>query len=125
MPLQLALWEQWENSGDSADYVLVEKHWNFCDLGFREELNLTELRNQGILHWSGPYKPWHSNGPHREVWMPYLEDVKRAEVESNCSKLFNCPRLEKDLSKSGSMCGFRNVDCIDGGGSNLIITDSR
>ena len=49
MPLQLTLWETGE------DYIVIDKEWNFCDLGYRQDMNSTILREQGILHWNGVY----------------------------------------------------------------------
>ena len=64
MPLQLTLWE----TGD--DYIVIDKEWNFCDLGYRQDMNSTILREQGILHWNGARKPWRSDGLYRDVWLP-------------------------------------------------------
>jgi len=102
MPMQLALWENGE------DYIVIDKEWNFCDLGYRQDMNSTSLRRQGILHWNGARKPWRSDGLYRDVWLPYWEDVQRAEEALQCPKQI-CPKLTKELS---SNCGFR-YDCVD------------
>ena len=76
MPLQLTLWE----TGD--DYIVIDKEWNFCDLGYRQDMNSTILREQGILHWNGARKPWRSDGLYRDVWLP---SVRLCCCDLHCS----------------------------------------
>ena len=45
------------------------------------------LRAAKVLHWTGPYKPWLSNGLHRSWWEPYalrcaLRSTEGTEQES-------------------------------------------
>jgi lipopolysaccharide biosynthesis glycosyltransferase len=55
------------------------------DLGSkRKEWTKEDIKNAGILDWSGVYKPWFSNGLYKEEWdkyniMPFLEEVGEVE----------------------------------------------
>lgn len=55
------------------------------DLGSkRKEWTKDDIKNAGILDWSGVYKPWFRNGLYKEEWdkynvMPFLEEVGDVE----------------------------------------------
>jgi lipopolysaccharide biosynthesis glycosyltransferase len=53
------------------DFQPLSRKWNYNGLGWRETLPETELREAGILHWTGLRKPWTPQGLHKEYWREY------------------------------------------------------
>jgi lipopolysaccharide biosynthesis glycosyltransferase len=64
------------------------------DLGSkRKEWTKEDIKNAGILDWSGVYKPWFSNGLYKEEWdkyniMPFLEEVGEVEFAKKTVEKF-------------------------------------
>ena len=64
------------------------------DLGSkRKEWTKEDIKNAGILDWSGVYKPWFSNGLYKEEWdkyniMPFLEQMGEVEFAKKTVEKF-------------------------------------
>lgn len=64
------------------------------DLGSkRKEWTKEDIKNAGILDWSGVYKPWFSNGLYKEEWdkyniMPFEEEVGEVEFAKKTVEKF-------------------------------------
>ena len=64
------------------------------DLGSnRKEWTKDDIKNAGILDWSGVYKPWFRNGLYKEEWdkyniMPFLEEVGDVEFAKKTVEKF-------------------------------------
>lgn len=50
--------------------INIDKRWNFTGLG-TNEYSLEKLERQYILHWTGPKKPWLSDGLNKNAWEKY------------------------------------------------------
>ena len=64
------------------------------DLGSkRKEWTKEDIKNAGILDWSGVYKPWFSNGLYKEEWdkyniIPFEEEVGEVEFAKKTVEKF-------------------------------------
>ncbi|KAF4664286.1 hypothetical protein FOL47_005217 [Perkinsus chesapeaki] len=67
-PLLMALYTLQSTTG-GAIVAELPAEWNFADLGWRKDYSLSTLREQKILHWNGPRKPWLQNGLYVEAWL--------------------------------------------------------
>lgn len=49
----------------------IDNKWNFCNLGYDNNIELNQIKEAFILHWNGQYKPWLLNGLYKDIWNKY------------------------------------------------------
>ena len=70
--------QPWHQSSDSpAVSRTTTKHtrWNFGELGWRLGIKRDKMKDQAVLHWNGPKKPWMKEGLSAAAGCPCLQRV--------------------------------------------------
>ncbi len=65
------------NAALGGEFLHLDQGWNLWGLGFGDEYSKETLAEAGILHWTGPGKPWKPDGLYKEYWLPYSEPLRR------------------------------------------------
>jgi lipopolysaccharide biosynthesis glycosyltransferase len=42
--------------------------YNTCNLGWNNDIPVSQLENAVVLHWNGPHKPWLSSGLYKHLY---------------------------------------------------------